>query len=413
MQSRAFNRPHLVAALVASAALGLVLALGLHFCRDLERRYIHTLAGEFPDAKLQGAVLQKHAFADPKLLVLYGSSELAKEMPNNPCHFFADYPTGFRVFAVGKPGTTALAVLQKVAAVGKELEGRKLVYLISPGVFFSEVFEPTYYEGNFSDLQATELAFSAQLDRTLKRDVARRMLQFPRTVEGKWLLDFTLRRLAGDTPLDRLLYAAAVPFGQLQKRIARAQDHLASALMIVRNRAELDRQPAGVRGHVDWNDRLAHAADFTDAAALQAKKNEVAQRRAAHDSRGEAILRAVTNAREWTDIELLLRTLRELHAQPLLLSMPVEDIRLDVYDAPAQAREIYLERVHALAAKYQVPLLDFREHEKDPSFLFDFLDHLSGKGWLYYDKAIDDFFHDRPLNDRAAAAGSGAIPHEA
>src|SRR4029079_11128958 len=100
-------------------------------------------------------------------------------------------------------------------------------------------------------------------------------------------------------------------------------------------------------------------------------------------------------AREWTDFELLLRTLNELGAEPLLLSMPVEDIRLEVYGATPKLRNAYVERLDALAEKYRVPLIDFRDHERDPAFLVDFLDHLSGKGWLYYDKALDDFFHDR------------------
>ena len=37
----------------------------------------------------------------------------------------------------------------------------------------------------------------------------------------------------------------------------------------------------------------------------------------------------------------------------------------------------------------------FRDHENDPAFLVDFLDHLSAEGWLYYNKALDDFFHER------------------
>ncbi len=143
----------------------------------------------------------------PDLLVLYGSSELVKEMPNNASQFFQDYPTGFRVFPVGKPGTTSLAVLQKIAAVGADIRGHKVAYSISPGWFFTEVFDPTYYEGNFSELQAYELAFNRHLSHDLKRDIARRMLEFPKTVENRRLLEFALRRLAGDTAIDRLLYA--------------------------------------------------------------------------------------------------------------------------------------------------------------------------------------------------------------
>ena len=39
------------------------------------------------------------------------------------------------------------------------------------------------------------------------------------------------------------------------------------------------------------------------------------------------------------------------------------------------------------------PLADFREHQHDNDFLVDFLDHLSAEGWMYYNKALDDFYH--------------------
>jgi D-alanine transfer protein len=169
---------------------------GLVYCRDLEARYIHALAPEFTEEKLQGAALQKEAFRQGDLLVLYGSSELVKEMPNNAVEFFSDYPTGFRVFPVGKPGTTALAILQKLAAVGAEARDRKLVYSISPGWYFTEQFDPKYYEGNFSDMQALELVFSRELSHGLKRDVARRMIDYP-TTTGRFLVAGICRGPAG------------------------------------------------------------------------------------------------------------------------------------------------------------------------------------------------------------------------
>ncbi|HEV7406129.1 MAG TPA: D-alanyl-lipoteichoic acid biosynthesis protein DltD, partial [Chthoniobacteraceae bacterium] len=81
-----------------------------------------------------------------------------------------------------------------------------------------------------------------------------------------------------------------------------------------------------------------------------------------------------------------------LGAQPLLMSMPVEDIRMEVYGISEVARAEYNGRLVELAARYQFPLIDFHAHQNDPSFLVDFLDHLSGAGWLYYDYALDDFY---------------------
>jgi D-alanine transfer protein len=395
------QRRHLTATAVALAIIGGVLAAGVFYCRNVEQRFVHALAPDLSEAKLQGVVLQKEAFEQPDLLVLYGSSELAKEMPNNAAQFFQDYPTGFRVFPVGQPGTTSLAVLQKVAGVGEEVRGKKVAFSISPGWFFTESFDPKWYEGNFSHLQAYEFAFSSNLSDGLKRDIARRMLEYPKTLENHWLLEFALECLARGTMKDRALYAAAWPLGQLQNAVGRVQDHFEAMVHILAEEARLE-EPArrGLRA-LNWNDLLKRAAQFTvNNTSLQAKRTEVAKKKLkfAHlstEAQTRTFLTKVSKAREWTDLDLLLRTFRELGAEPLLLSMPVEDIRLEAYGVTAEARTAYLHRLESLAEKHEVPLLDFRDHQKDSGFLVDFLDHLSPQGWLYYNKALDDFYHAR------------------
>ncbi len=369
-------------------------------CRDLEGRYIHVLAPEFYDVKLQGVALQKEAFAQKDLLVLYGSSELVREMPNNATQFFENYPTGFGVFPVGKPGATSLSVLQKVAAVGDDLRGKKVAFSISPGWFFTNEIDPKYYEGNFSELQASELAFSTKLSSGLKRDIARRMLSYPKTLSHRMLLRFTLERLARDTFKDHCLYWIAWPLGKLDGAIQRAQDHLEVALHILDEDDKLDKANATTPTNrpgklLNWSDVLKGAARFANNAALQAKRNEVVRRHLPRASRDKTFMATIATAGEWTDIELLMRTFKELGAEPLFLSMPIEDIRLEVYGISSDVRAAYIQRLDGLAKQYDIPLLDFHEYQKDPAFLVDFLDHLSSKGWLYYNKALDDFFHGR------------------
>jgi D-alanine transfer protein len=389
------TRSHLLATSLATLLAAGGLAASLGYAHQLEQRYIHALAPELHSAKLLGVELQRLAFAQPDLLVLYGSSELAKEMPNNPREFFNDYPTDFRVFPVGKPGSTSLTTLQKLAAVGKDLHGRKLAFSISPGWFFTEVFDPKYYEGNFSEIQASEFIYSDFLSRSLRRDIARRMIEYPRTLDSRPFLEFVLDRLAGDTATDHFLYALAWPLGKLNSGIAQAQDHVEVAMHILDEDESLSDKPKRVSRRLAWNDVLKRALRFASKGAVQAKRNEVARRHLPRASRDRTFQQTMAKAKEWTDFELLLRVLRELGAQPLLLSMPIEDIRLEVYGISPETRTTYHQRLSGLASEYGFPLLDFHEYENDPSFMVDFLDHLSGSGWLYYNKALDDFFHGR------------------
>ena len=391
---------HLRAVAVAMALAAIGVTFGLRWCRSIEQRYIHALAPEFSEEKLQGAVLQREAFRQPNLLMMYGSSELAKEMPNNPVQFFKDYPTGFTVFPVGKPGATSLNILQKLAGVGSEVRGRKLVYSISPGWFLSEDTDVAYYEGNFSTMQAMALIFSGELSIELKRDIARRMLEFPTTTDNAWLLDFGVRRLVSNSLLDRLLYAAVVPMGKLQNAIGRGQDHLEAALHILDEDDKLNPTTKSVLRVLNWADILKGAGKAVNAKALGVKQSEVVKRRQMVD-RTKAIERTkkfrlgLEKSDEWTDFKLLLRTCQELGANPLFLCMPLEDIRLEVYGLDKESRQRFAQRLEGMTNEFSYPLMLFREHESDPAFLYDFQDHLSGEGWLFYNKALDDFFHGR------------------
>ncbi len=394
------SRPNLQAAAIAMLLAAAGVAAGLSYCGKVEEQYIHALAPEFSEEKLQGAVLQREAFRQPNLLMMYGSSELAKEMPNNPVQFFKDYPTGFTVFPVGKPGATSLNILQKLAAVGSEARGRKLAYSISPGWFLSEETDVKYYEGNFSTMQAMALVFSGELSIGLKRDIACRMLEFPTTTDNAWLLDFAVRRLVGDSRLDRILYAAVVPLGKLQNAIGRGQDHFEAVLHILDEDEKLNPVTKSVLRRLNWADILKAAGKAVNAKALSAKQSEVAKRKQTADraktiERARKFRRGLERSDEWTDFRLLLRTCEELGAKPLFLCMPIEDIRLEVYGLGKESRLAFVQRLQEMAGEFHYPMMLFREHESDPAFLFDFQDHLSGQGWLFYNKALDDFFHGR------------------
>src|ERR1043166_6237028 len=58
------------------------------------------------------------------------------------------------------------------------------------------------------------------------------------------------------------------------------------------------------------------------------------------------------------------------------------------------AREIYYEKLRAFARQYDFPLVNFAEHNSDPAFLDPQGYQLSAKGWISYNRALDEFFHD-------------------
>jgi poly-D-alanine transfer protein DltD len=201
-----------------------------------------------------------------------------------------------------------------------------------------------------------------------------------------------VKRIASDTWLDRRCFGLLRALGWLDQMLARGQDHFETAAFILSHHlhATTRRRP----GELNWPEMLRKALTRTNlfGDAVPEDEQTWASGRKGGEQRFLATLR---DAEEWKNLELLLRMLRELHVQPLLLSMPINGQYFDHIGVSSAARQAYYERLREMAGRYETPLVDFREHDEDPRFLVDHHDHLSAAGWMYYDEVLDAFFHDR------------------
>src|SRR6266478_4415523 len=151
--------PHLFSALVACTAVIAILCGSRLVAIQLERKTVHWIAPRDFFIKNQGLAFERTATRCPDILLLYGSSELIDPVPNRASDFFSRKPTGFEVCPVGKAGTTSLIVLQKLAALGSALHGRKIAISLSPSSFLTPDLRPDFYAGNFSLPAATGTLF--------------------------------------------------------------------------------------------------------------------------------------------------------------------------------------------------------------------------------------------------------------
>jgi len=418
-KQRLEQAPHLASAL-AAVILGVALLEAFGFyARSLEYRSITALAadeaiierdGQLAPVKNQGTALQLAAMDTGCLLPVYGSSELnllqPYTRPFHPTILFHDRPTGFTIFPVGKAESTCLTILQKLAAVGPALEGRKVAVSLSPCWFYSRLtVRADAYAGNFSDLHAGELAFDTRLSLGLRQDAARRMLQFPTTVANRPLLRFALENLANGSPLSLACYDAVLPLGILHNAMLRYQDHLSVVCYLWQHPVKTS-SPTLPRGAAppDWPmlhrqaDEVyrSHSNNNEFGLANEKWRGTIRQEtlRLRNSGTEEPFLYTLDRSQEWGDLELLLRELNELGARPLLLSMPIHGGWYDYVGVNYTARRAYYEKLRGISARYHVPVVDFADHDADRSFCRDPMGHLAPDGLLYYDQVFDGFFHD-------------------
>jgi D-alanine transfer protein len=398
------GRAHLLACALALLASAFAVYCGFRWSTDKQERLLHSAAPDFCDAKLHGVALIREAFSRPDTLVLFGSSELIPNVPFKGVDFFAEAPTGFSIFPVGKAGTSALSVLQKLGAAGEELAGKKLVLSLSPSFFLSEEVDPKYFEGNSSRLQLKELLWSEKFSDVLKQDIARAIVKYPKVLDGEWILEVAMEAVAEGGPLNRVLLALLKPYALFDLLVARVQDHFEAAFALNDPTYLPAANPFRVKrgSALNWDELFRKAEQHSKSLAAKSVRRPLKITRA-KGSWDKQFLATVRKAQEWRDFELVLRLLREAGAKPLVLSMPLHADLLEAQGVSEVGREEYGMRLQQLVGKYGVPFVYFKDHESDPVFFVDQFDHIGSKGWWYYNKAIDDFYHDRLQPERITA----------
>ena len=385
--------PHVFATVIALGLAAITLFVAHRVLIHLEHATIASTAPEIFALKNQGLVFQRAAAHSPTVLPIYGSSELLRPaVPERGNVFFRTAPTGFQLSPVGGGGANPLNMLQKVGALGSALHGKRLAFSLSPGWFCTPKPGTQGYRGNFSAMAATEMVFGTALDFGLKREIAARMLQFPETLEQRPFLEFALRRLASGQLLDRAIFCALWPAGKIQTALYELEDHWAALHHIKR---QTKPPPRLQEQSVDWPQLIAKAnrAKPEDGGMIQQPSSF--DRKITRGSRDVGFLTGVKTSPAWIDLDLLLRCLASVHARPFILSMPLGGDFYDHAGVSRSARDEFYRKLPALVDQYHFPVVEFQEHDEDPAFLIRQTPHLTAKGWAYYDRALDDFFHGR------------------
>jgi D-alanyl-lipoteichoic acid biosynthesis protein DltD len=400
--------PHLSASIVAFFGAVFAAVLFVMYAGRFEQKYIHGVAQLDFHEVLKGNVLQRLAFKQDDLLVLYGSSEVVL-IPNEyqAYKYFKNYPTGFMVFTVANKGTSMLSMAQDLAALGPHMRGEKFVVSFAPATVTmgpGGAMNADNYDPNFSELHALELTFSSYISWETKQLAAERMLDYPNTLVERPLLKFALQALADGSITGKLKYALAWPLGKLQIAVITIQDHYA-AWDFIRHQSTDKLKVTREESTIDWE------ADIAKADQKQKQRSsgnpfgvdndrwdrgaELMENLPPAGSKDERFIENVGIALEWRDMQILLRIAQELEGQPLMLGRPMNVNLWEALGYSEEAQNFYYEMLHQTVDPFGYPVIDFQEYGRDKYFSSDMASHSSPKGWMYINEILDDFYHDR------------------
>jgi len=321
--------------------------------------------------------------------------------------FFRKYPTGFTVFQVAKPAANSLTIAQAVAALGTDLKGKKIIISFTPALFQVPMLDTDYYTGNFSRLHAYEFIYHPGLTWELKHRAALRMLDYPETLQSDPLLSFSIQTLARDSFADPFLYYSTFPLGRFFLAGIRLQDHVAALKDL--SQRKISPFVYKKEGEIGWNHYFKKALKEQiplsnnnpygiDNRYWEEQYQSLFTQPILPASADEEFLTNLKNAKEWTDLQILLQVLKESGAEPLLLSRPLNRPFLEALGISPEAQKVYYQKLSQTVLPYGFLLVDFQELDHLTHFSVDRTSHPGLLGWIYVNRAIDDFYHNRLSN---------------
>ncbi len=398
--------PHIFAGVLALIATTMALLAFTLYARLFEQKYVHAVAGVNHADINNGSELERLALKQDDLLLIYGASELVLlDTEYQANRFFSTYPTGFNVFNVATKGGSALTIAQKFAGLGGDLRGRRIVLALGPAIMtmapYGEV-NTRHYNANFSPLNALELAFSPDLSMETKRLAAKRMLDFQESLQDKPFIKFPLENLAENSPVDQILYYLSWPLGRLQIAILRLQDHYATVnfirhlsskeVNIIREPREIDWAalvPIAEKEQIENTSSNPFGVDNSQ----WPKIKELFANPVRPGSKDEEFKQDLQIAKEWEDLEIALRVARELDADVIVMSTPMNIPLWETIGVSEEAQNAYYDKLHSVVAPYDLPVIDFKEYGTVSYFSMDLASHTSRKGWIYVNQTLDAIYH--------------------
>ncbi|GEK33754.1 D-alanyl-lipoteichoic acid biosynthesis protein DltD [Kurthia sibirica] len=344
----------------------------------------------------QGAYMQSRMLKGDNMMPIFGSSELVRFDPFHPYNYTKAADTPYDTYLVGRGGTQSLTHFMNIAEQGKDLRGKKVVFIISPQWFVKEGLDEFHFSPNYSMLQSYDLAFNKTMDRSLRKRGMERLLQFD-TVQRDHILRTMYEYELSDHKERKILGRAAKFVGSFTRQLQHKKD-IYYSLFVGDFKGDLKAQPELVEDRtfaeqIKASEQYGSERVNNDYGISSHYYNKKIKPKLAllKDYKSEE---EYTESPEYEDLQLVMDAFKDAGAKPLFVSIPLNGKWYDYAGFDKDRRDAYYEKMDMVLEKSGHAYVDYTNHEDDPYFLTDTL-HIGWKGWVYLDQTMDDFYkHD-------------------
>lgn len=348
--------------------------------------------------KNQGLILQEKSLSKDDNLLIFGSSELGSLLqPFHPEYFYAGKRDGFQVNIIGRGYSQSLIHTVNMGALGEDLKGKKVVFIISPQWFSEKGLMPKDFGSNFSKYQFYELMFNKDIDKSIKIRLAARVGKIAGEAGELGDIKTFCDLYAGDNILSNTLLSLMMPYYKFEQYLLSINDKIKTDKVLNDYTGKAQNIPAE-NTLFNWDEEKQKAVE---AGKNEASNNEFLIENGYYDmyirgnisnSKDSYKGSSYTESPEYDDLILFLDICKSLEVKPLVVSVPVNGKWYDYCGFDKKDRDTYYKKLNQIVTSYGFQMADFSGYEYEDYFLKDVM-HLGWKGWVYVDEAIDKYYH--------------------
>ncbi|MED2839068.1 D-alanyl-lipoteichoic acid biosynthesis protein DltD [Bacillus wiedmannii] len=353
---------------------------------------VEDAATSLQKGKLQGVFLQQKMLDNSKFLPMYGSSEFSRMDAYHPSNYFKVNPKGFTPFLIGTGGTQSLAHILNVSSTINQLEGKKVVFILSPQWFTQQGVTEDNFTSNFSKQQTYHFVFNGEIEPEMKKKIAKRLLDF-NVVRKDYILKNSLEGIVYNDTIHKIKAAVSKPIAYINRNIFDHKDLVNSMFNIKPRKEQKNMELRSLsweetRKHAEQSGKIGSTSNTFGIENPYYYKHKFQKK--LQGLKGYKKNESYDESPEYEDLQIILDIFKQKNVKPLFISVPVNGTWYDYAGFPKERRDVYYKKVREQVEKAGFPVADFTSHEYDKYFLKDTI-HLGWKGWVYVDEAIQQF----------------------
>ena len=375
-----------------------LVAFDKYYENKVKDAYFNSFGNSILDKKNHGLILQRQSINKNDNMEIYGSSELGTiDIHTNPVNIFNNKSTGFQINLIGRGHSQNLIHAINIGALSGDLKNEKMVIILSPQWFSASGLAPSEFQTNFSELQFYSFMYNKNIDSDLKIKLASRVTELTKSNQSYGGINQFASLYASNTIAAKTGLFFLTPYNKLKYYLLSIKDNVQSYRLLLETNKQANESLVKEVSY-DWENELVKASEIgkekssNNSFGITNEYYDKYIKDGVDSSKGSYKDKSYLNSPEYEDLKLLLELCKRNGLNPTFVSVPVHGKWYDYCSFSKEDRQEYYEKVNNLVESFDFQIVDLSNHEYEEYFLKDIM-HLGWRGWIYIDKAINEYYH--------------------